>query len=276
MLVEVTLVLAPHRRGHVEWRHRSQCGAFGAANVVVHDHFGEWGAQELKDVILNHVAHGAGLVVVTGPLANALLLGCRDLDRLDEVAVPDRFEQGVREAQSEDVLHGVLGEVVVDAVDLHLVERCGELCVELSSRVQVMAERFLENDPARGIAFGRHIRAGNRAEDRAESFRGRGEVEDDDRGAGDEGVDGRESRRVGVVERNPLGVRGQGAVATRLLDQSAELVGRLVTSPSADHAQLVTFAHDQRAERWVDLALGQVARGAKDDQVNPIGHFSES
>jgi hypothetical protein len=49
-------------------------------------------------------------------------LGDRDLHVVDELAVPDRLEDAVREPQREHVLHGLLAEVVVDPEDLALVE----------------------------------------------------------------------------------------------------------------------------------------------------------
>ena len=49
-------------------------------------------------------------------------LGDGDLDVIDELAVPDRLEDAVREAQGEEVLDRLLAEVVVDPEDLALLE----------------------------------------------------------------------------------------------------------------------------------------------------------
>ena len=49
-------------------------------------------------------------------------LGHVDLDVVDVLAVPDRLEEAVGEAQGEDVLRRLLAEEVVDAEDLVLVE----------------------------------------------------------------------------------------------------------------------------------------------------------
>ena len=54
------------------------------------------------------------------PIAD--VLGRGDLDVVDVVAVPDRLEQPVGEAEREHVLDGLLAQVVVDAEDLVLVE----------------------------------------------------------------------------------------------------------------------------------------------------------
>ena len=45
-----------------------------------------------------------------------------DLDVVDEVAVPDRLEQAVAEAEGQNVLRRLLAEEMVDAEDLVLGE----------------------------------------------------------------------------------------------------------------------------------------------------------
>ena len=70
-------------------------------------------------MILHHVAHGAGLVVELAAPFDAELLADRDLHVTDAAAAPQRFEQGVAEAQRQQVLHRLLAQVMIDAVDLH-------------------------------------------------------------------------------------------------------------------------------------------------------------
>ncbi len=60
------------------------------------------------------------LLVVAGAALDPDRLGDGDLDVVDELAVPDRLEDAVREPQREHVLDGLLAEVVVDAEDLVL------------------------------------------------------------------------------------------------------------------------------------------------------------
>ena len=78
--------------------------------------------QQLHQVVLQHVAQRAGIVVVVGAVLDADRLGHGDLHVVDEVAVPQRLDQGVGEAEHQQVLHRLLAEVVIDAVDLLLVE----------------------------------------------------------------------------------------------------------------------------------------------------------
>ena len=90
--------------------------------------------EDLEQVRDDHVAERAGALVEAGALAEAERLGHVDLDVIDEVAVPDRLEQPVREPEREDVLRGLLAEEVVDAEDLLLVEHLVQLRVERHAR----------------------------------------------------------------------------------------------------------------------------------------------
>ena len=63
-----------------------------------------------------------GVLVVAGAGLDPDRLGHRDLDVVDELAVPDRLEDPVREAEREHVLDRLLAEVVVDPEDLVLLE----------------------------------------------------------------------------------------------------------------------------------------------------------
>ncbi len=87
-------------------------------------------AEELHDVVLDDVAEGAGGLVEGAAAFDADGFGGGDLDVVDVVAVPDVLEDAVGEAEDEDVLDGLLAEVVVDAEDLVFVEDLVDLVVE--------------------------------------------------------------------------------------------------------------------------------------------------
>ena len=104
-------------------------------------------ATQLQQVVLEDVADRAGLLVEGGAALDADRLGDGDLDVVDELPVPDRLEDAVREPQRQHVLHRLLAEVVVDPEDLALVEVLREQRVERAGRGEVVAERLLDDQP---------------------------------------------------------------------------------------------------------------------------------
>src|SRR6266516_528122 len=98
-------------------------------------------------MVLEDVANRAGPFVVVGARLDAERLRNRYLDVVDELAIPDRLEDPVRESQSEHVLHGLLAQVVIDAEDLSFVEVLLDHLLELTSRGEVVAERLLDDQP---------------------------------------------------------------------------------------------------------------------------------
>ena len=103
-------------------------------------------------MVLEHVADHARLFEITRPVPHADLLGHRNLHILDVVAVPDRFEDRVGEPQDQDVLDGLLAQVVIDAIDLMLGKRAVQVAVERERGVQVDAERLLDDHPCPSAA----------------------------------------------------------------------------------------------------------------------------
>ena len=84
----------------------------------------------------------AGLFV-EGPAAlDAELLRHRDLHALDVLAVPDRLQERVGEAEVEQVLDRLLAEVMVDAEDRRLVEVAQQDAVEGLRRGEVVPNGF--------------------------------------------------------------------------------------------------------------------------------------
>ena len=73
-------------------------------------------------MVLDHVAQRAGALVIRRAPLDADGLGGGDLHVIDVAAVPDRLEHPVAEPEHQQVLDGLLAEVVIDAEDLLLVE----------------------------------------------------------------------------------------------------------------------------------------------------------
>ena len=94
----------------------------------------------------HHVAKRAHRLIEAGPLAEAQRLGHVDLHVVDEVAVPDRLEQAVGEAEGEDVLRRFLAEEVIDAEDLLLAEDLVQFRIQSHRALQVRAKRLLHDD----------------------------------------------------------------------------------------------------------------------------------
>ena len=133
-------------------------------------------AERLEQVRDDHVAERAGRVVELRAVLDAQRLGHVDLDLGDVLGRPDRLEQPVREPEREDVLHVLLAEEVVDPEDLLLAEDRVQARVERLRRVDVGAERLLED----------HLRAArgqpgvaDRADDRVHRRRRDRQVEQD-------------------------------------------------------------------------------------------------
>ena len=165
----------------------------------LHGHQGE----ELEDVVLDHVPDHPCAVVVVAPPLHAQLLGHGDLDAVHVAPVPDGLEDAVGEPEHQQVLDGLLPEVVVDPVDLALAHGLGELAVQRHRRLQVVPERLLDDDAAPAVpVLARQAGGPQAAHDGAELVRRRGQVED--------GVSGRPVDLGGVGQRcgHPL-VRGR-------------------------------------------------------------------
>src|SRR4029453_971164 len=204
-------------------------------------------------------------------------------DVVDELAVPDRLEDPVREAQREGGLGGVLSRGGGEGAELFLRERRTDLLVQLPRGGEVAAERLLHDHPR--PALGRAPLA-DLADEHGDRVRRDGEVVD--------AVAGRAALLVEVVERrdhavlaafvrevgrdvaHPLGEPLPGLVAelvpAELLDGAlqpfAELVVGLPGAGDAHDAELLRQQPPQRerVERREELAPGEVPGGAEDDQ----------
>ena len=66
-------------------------------------------------MVLDDVPSRTDSIVVAGSPTNTDVFGHGDLNVVDIATVPQRFEQLVREAQRQKVLHRLLAKIVVDA-----------------------------------------------------------------------------------------------------------------------------------------------------------------
>ncbi len=114
--------------------------------------------QHLEQMVLDDVAHRPGLVVERAAALDAEILGHRDLHALDVIAIPERFQERVGEAEEQHVVHRPLAQVVVDAKDVRFVEVAVENPVQLLRRSEIVAERLFDDDArARGASSLRQL-----------------------------------------------------------------------------------------------------------------------
>ena len=101
-------------------------------------------------MILNHVADCAGLIIERASALNSKVFRHSDLYALDLIAVPERFQNRILEAEEDHVVHRPLAEVMVDAEDVLLVESAEQNLIELLRRGEVVTEGFF-NDNASAV-----------------------------------------------------------------------------------------------------------------------------
>ena len=213
--------------------------------------------DELEHVVLDDVPDRTRLLVEARPPLDAERLGHGDLHVVDELPVPDRLEDAVREPQDQHVLDGLLAQVVVDAEDLLLVEVGAEERVQLLRAREVVAERLLD-DEARPAACG--TAAAHRRHDVVEGLGRDGEVVDAVPGGPVRLVEVGESGDELVLAALDAEVRRHVVepVGEALPDVRAELVARVLDHRLA-HALTELVGRHLRAG---DADDAEAARGA--------------
>ena len=121
----------------------------GVATGVLHRHH----RQHLQQVALEHIAQHAAVVVVAAALADGDRLRGGDLHAIDVLMVPERFEHRVGEAEDQDVLHRLFTEIMIDAINLIFAEEGMHTRVHGPTRLQIVAEWFLDNQPTEAAHF---------------------------------------------------------------------------------------------------------------------------
>ncbi len=104
--------------------------------------------DQLQNVIRHHVAQRAGMVVIAAALLHAQRLRHGDLHVVDVAAIPDRLEDAVGEAEDQNILHRLLAQVMIDAIDLVFVQHLADFAVERARRIQIVPERLFDHHAA--------------------------------------------------------------------------------------------------------------------------------
>ena len=214
-------------------------------------------AHHLHQVVHHHVAHGSHGIVEMAPVLHAEVLRHRDLHRRQVVAVPQRLEDRVREAQVEDLPQAHLPEEVVDPVELGLVDVLVHLLGERPGGGEVVAEGLLDHH-ARVLGQARIRQA---LDDHAEQRRWDLEVEDGAACPADllrEPLERGRIAKVAAEVRQPRGEAIEHLVVDRLAAVHDRLAG--VIAEVVDGPVVAGHAHD-RAAQQARAARGGTASG---------------
>ena len=237
-------------------------------------------------MVLHHVAQRARLLVIRPARLHADRLAHRDLHVVDVLAVPERLEDAVGEAQDQDVLDGLLAEIVVNPVDLPLAEHPRDQPVQLLGALEVAAEGLLDDDPREAVAAPRQPRSAQVGHDRRVEARRRRAIEEPVRvpleGLAQARVEGGilgVARAVGEAGREPVpdGLRGRldpGEGGDRLAHPPAEGLARHLRAGHREDAERLREGPPlvEAPERRNELALRQISGGSEDHQREPIIH----
>ena len=88
--------------------------------------------QQLHQVVLHHIAQLPDTVVVSPATFYAHLLGHRNLYVINATLVPLRIDKPVGKPKHQQVLHGLLTEVMINAVDVSLGEEARQGLIDFA------------------------------------------------------------------------------------------------------------------------------------------------
>src|SRR5580692_9146520 len=105
-------------------------------------------------MVLNHVADGPGLIVEASASLYSEVLGHRDLDTVDVVAVPEGFHKSIGETECEYVVHCAFSEVMIDTEYVGFRENTKQNFIQLLRRGKIVPEGLLHNNSTTSGAVG--------------------------------------------------------------------------------------------------------------------------
>ena len=133
----------------IDWHQRLEhFDLFIAHRVLIKDigRFHRDQAQKLQHMVLHHVAHCTGIVII-GPAAFGTdFFADRDLHVVNMRAVPKWFKHRIGKAQNHKVLHCFLAKVMVDTENLVFVEDFTNLAVDFTATIQIVAQRLFKHN----------------------------------------------------------------------------------------------------------------------------------
>src|SRR4029077_10502197 len=229
-------------------------------------------------MILNHIADCAGLIIERASALNSKVLRHSNLYALDLIAVPERFQNRILEADEDHVVHRPFSQVMIDAEDVLLIEGAEKNPIKLLRRDKVVTEGFF-NDNASAVGT---VCLGQLFHNQPEQ-RGRdGEVVRRPLRGAELLSDRLKSRRVLIVTIN-IAQQTAELFESRGIDTSPvflDTVARprpeLVDVPTglsyADNRNVEVTPFQHRLQRREDFFVSKIAGGAEKNQRIRMGN----
>ena len=104
-------------------------------------------ADQLENMIGDHVGKRARPIVVIATQFHAKFLRDRNLHVIHVTPIPDRLENAVRKAKSQNVLYGFFSQVMVNAIDLIFLQNLSNFVIQGDGRRQIVSKRFFDHHP---------------------------------------------------------------------------------------------------------------------------------
>src|SRR5258708_33916392 len=97
-------------------------------------------------MVLHHISQRAGALIVPSPVFDPELLTSRDLDMINITVVPQILEKSIRKSEHHNVLGRFFAQIMVDAEGVLLSEPVVDHTVKPLPLLEVISERFVNND----------------------------------------------------------------------------------------------------------------------------------
>jgi hypothetical protein len=102
--------------------------------------------HQLQEMVLEHVTEAPRFFVVAAAVLDAQRFGRGYLNMVDVLTVPDRLDDRIGKPEREDVLDGVLSEIVINPKDLLFIQGALDGVAEITGAAEVAAEWLFDHD----------------------------------------------------------------------------------------------------------------------------------
>src|SRR5258708_28951607 len=96
-------------------------------------------------MVLNHVAHGPGFIVIPSPVSHAQLFRHGQLYMINIIPVPERLENRIGKTKSQNILNSLFSKVMINAINLVFGKDAFKKFIEGFGRLQVASKWFLND-----------------------------------------------------------------------------------------------------------------------------------